>query len=411
MIIKSASRSIASLAVLTLLATVVTAGAQPPRIRTLSEQEMTDIMRGSSIQASRSSDTEGLIRRVKDAFAQGRTFRMIALEDVPDDWMVVVSTGIGGGGAWQHVRDRAEKQGLAVIEDAPVKAIEALSRHLGKPFRAVVRSEAGGSTLNAFLIASTLNVPVVDACVTGRSVPEVQQSIPFINGVAAAPAAMATRWGDSLVLDRVVDAYRLEDLARAVAVASGGGASLAYNPLSGREVKQLVIPADVSRAMTFGRAVREARERAQDPVAALLKVSGGLELFRGVVTTAAMRGERGFTYWDVELNGTGVYARRTYTIWVKNENLLGWIDGVPDAMTPDLIINLDPVTGDTLVGPTLGGYSVGQHVTLVSIPAHAMWRTPNGISALGPRHFGFDYDYVPVEELQRRRGSPGLQRY
>lgn len=408
---KCVSGPIASVAVLALLAAAATALAQQPRVRTLSEQEMIDMMQGSSIQASRSSDTTNLIRRVKDAIAQGRTFTMIALEDVPDDWTVVVSTGIGGGGAWQHVRDRTEKQGLTVIQDAPVKAIETLSRHLGQQFRAVVRSEAGGSTLNAFLIASMLNVPVVDACITGRAVPEVHQSIPFINGVPAAPAAMATRWGDSLVLNQVVDAYRLEDLARAVAVSSGGGASLAYNPLSGRELKRVVIPADLSRAITFGRAVREARERGQDPTAALLKVSGGFKLFRGVVTKADMKGERGFTYWGVELNGAGEYARHTYKLWVKNENLLGWIDGVPDAMTPDLIINLDPATGDTLVGPSLGGYSVGQQVMLVSIPAHAMWRTPNGIKALGPRHFGFDFDYVPIEELQHHRKSPGVQKF
>lgn len=408
---RTMSGALVPAAVLALFAAAAPAAAQPLRSRTLTEQEMIDIMQGSSIQASRSSDTAALITRVKAAIAQGRTFRMMALEDVPDDWTVVVSTGIGGGGAWQHVRDRAEKQGLAVIPDPPVQAIEALSRHLGQPFRAVVRSEAGGSTLNAFLIASTLGVPVIDACVTGRAVPEVQQSIPFINGVAAAPAAMATRWGDSLVLDRVVDGYRLEDLARAVAVASGGGASLAYNPLPGRDLRRLVIPGDVSRAMAYGRAVREARERGADPVAALLTVSGGFKLFRGVVTRADMKGEGGFTYWDVELQGSEEYARRSYKVWVKNENLLGWLDGVPDALTPDLIVNLDPATGDTLVGPSLGGYSVGQQVTLISIPAHAMWRTPAGIDALGPRHFGFDLDYVPIEELQRRRrvpGSPGF---
>ena len=405
------SMATSSVAVFALLATATLARAQQPRIRMLSEQEMIDIMQGSSIQASRSSDTANLIGRVKEAIAQGRIFRMIALEDVPDDWMVVVSTGIGGGGAWQHVRDRAEKQGLAVIQDPPVQAVETLSRHIGQRFRGVVRSEAGGSTLNAFLLASTLNVPVIDACVTGRAVPEVQQSIPFINGVPAAPAAMATRWGDSLVIDRLQDAYRLEDLARAVAVASGGGASLAYNPMSGREVKHRVIPSDVSRAMSLGRALREARERGQDPIAALLKASGGFELFRGVVRKADTRGEQGFTYWDVELAGSGAYVRRTYRIWVKNENLLGWMDGVPDAMTPDLIINLDPATGDTLVGPSLGGYELGKQVTLVSIPAHAMWRTPSGIEAMGPRHFGFAFDYVPVEELQRRRGRPARPKF
>jgi len=31
--------------------------------------------------------------------------------------------------------------------------------------------------------------------------------------------------------------------------------------------------------------------------------------------------------------------------------------------------------------------------------ANDKWRTKAGIEVAGPRYFGFDYDYVPVEEL------------
>jgi DUF917 family protein len=30
-----------------------------------------------------------------------------------------------------------------------------------------------------------------------------------------------------------------------------------------------------------------------------------------------------------------------------------------------------------------------------------VWRTAKGLELLGPRHFGFDIDYVPIEELAR----------
>ena len=41
------------------------------------------------------------------------------------------------------------------------------------------------------------------------------------------------------------------------------------------------------------------------------------------------------------------------------------------------------------------------------IPAHALWRTAKGIELLGPRHFGFDFDYVPIETLQKARPAFG----
>jgi hypothetical protein len=268
----------------------------------------------------------------------------------------------------------------------------------------VLRSEAAGSTLTAFLIASELNIPVVDACMTGRAVPEMQQSVPFINGIAGTPGAMVSRWGDTIILDKAADDYRLEDLSRAMAVASGGSIQLAANALTGSQLRRGTVAGQVSQAILFGRTVREARERGRDPIAALVDASNGFKLFQGTVSNAEARGERGFTWWNVEIAGAGPYAGHTYKVFVKNENIVAWLDGRPDVMAPDLIASLDPRTGDTVFGQELGGYPRGAEVAMVGIPASPMWRTARGVEVLGPRHFGFDFDYVPIETLQRQRG-------
>jgi uncharacterized protein len=373
-----------------------------PAVRAVTEQEMIDMMVGSSIQASRSSNSETMIRRVKDAFAQGKQFTMASVDDVPDDAMVVVPSGIGGGGAWEYVTDRTSQQNLPTVPNPMLSAIDVLGRHIGKTFQGVLRSEAAGSTLTAFLIASELHVPVVDACMTGRAVPEMQQSVPFINGILGTPGAMVSRWGDTIIL-KAADDYRLEDLSRAMAVASGGSIQLAANALTGRQLRRGTIAGAVSQAILYGRTVREAHERGQDPVAALVKVSNGFKLFQGVVSKAEARGERGFTWWNVELAGSGAYSGHTYKVFVKNENIVSWLDGKPDVMSPDLIANVDPKTGDTVYGQGLGAYPSGVEVAMVGIPASPKWRTPQGIEVLGPRHFGFDFDYVPIETLQRTR--------
>ena len=74
-----------------------------PPIRTLTEQEMVDMMVGSSIQATRSSNSASMIQRVRDAVKQGRKFTMISVKDLPDDWQIAVPSAVGGGGAWEHV--------------------------------------------------------------------------------------------------------------------------------------------------------------------------------------------------------------------------------------------------------------------------------------------------------------------
>jgi DUF917 family protein len=67
-----------------------------------------------------------------------------------------------------------------------------------------------------------------------------------------------------------------------------------------------------------------------------------------VETKAEMRVERGFTWWNVELTGTHDSQGHTYKVCVKNENIMTWLDGKPDAMSPDFLSNLDPKTGDTV---------------------------------------------------------------
>jgi DUF917 family protein len=376
--------------------------AQQPKIRTLTEQEIMDMMLGSSIQASRGANTPQTVERMKALIAQGKKFTMINVDDIPDDWTTVTVAGVGGGGAWEYVRDRVAQQKLPTIPNATMAAVDALSKHIGKKFNAVIRIEAVQAA-GALALASDLGVPVVDACLSGRARPEIEQQIPWINGIPSTPASLVSRWGDTIIVDKAVDDYRAEDLGRAVAVASGGGAQMAMNPMSGAQVKRGVIKGALSQAIMFGKTAREAVAQGKDPVAALVKASNGFKLFQGIVEKADTHGDRGFTWTDVEVKGNNEYTGHTYKVSVKNENIVAWLDGVPDAMSPDTIQDLDPKTGDAHNGGQLGGYKVGAEVAFIGFNTSPMWRTPKGIEVFGPRHFGFDFDYVPIEQLMKQR--------
>ena len=284
------------------------------------------MMQGSSIQATRGSDTESMVRRVKDLLAQGHKFTMIAVEDVPDDWTIASGGGIGGGGAWEYVRERTAKQQLPTIPDVQRAALQALSAHIGKKFDAVVRSEAAGAMVTALAMAAELGVPIVDACKAGRARPEGSQSIQWINDIPTTPIAYASRWGDIVLVEKVVDGYRQEDLGRALAVASGGLVSAA-TAMAGKDLERGVISGSLSEAILFGRTVREAREQGRDPIEALVEAAKGYKLFQGVVTASEDRGERGFSWSDVEIRGTNEFTGHTYKVYVKNENIVAWLDG------------------------------------------------------------------------------------
>jgi DUF917 family protein len=392
------------LAIILALAGAAQAGSEAPRV--LDEQDLADLMVGSSIQATRGCDSASLTRQIKGAFAAGKKFQMIPLDALPDDGVVVVPCGVGGGEVWTNVTERMKAQNAPVYSDTAIRAAAVLSRHLGVKFKAVIRNEPAQSTLVALMVASALGIPIADACLSGRARPEVQQQIPFINGIPGHPAAFVTQWGDTMILEKAVDDARIDDIARGIAVSSGGGVWMAMNPMSGKDAKRGVIRGSLSQAMLWGRTLREARDKGRDPLQELIRVSGGFRLFQGVVTTSKKVAERGFSWGNIQLQGTGNFKGHSYRIFVKNENIVSWFDERPDCMPPDLICNLDPKTGDPIPTWGMDGYPEGQEVVILGIPASSLWRTPKGVAVFGPRHFGFDFDYVPLEELQKKRGAP-----
>jgi DUF917 family protein len=322
--------------------------------------------------------------------------------------IVAAAGGVGGGGAWEYVNERVKQQNLPTLkENTTVLAADVLSKHMGKKFNAVIRNEADGAMIAAFQSSVALGVPIVDACLAGRAKPELNLQVSFANGISGTPAALVTRWGDVIILDKTVDDYRLEDLARAVAVASGGGSSIARNPMTGRDVKRGTIKGALTEAKLFGRTVREAKALGRDPIDALITVANQsrptFRMFQGTVTKSDQKGERGFNWVDAEMSGTKQFAGHTYRVYVKNENIISWLDGKPDILPPDLIYNLDPQTGDAVSGVAMGNYPIGKEVVIVGRAASPMWRTPKGLEIFSPRHFGFDVEYRPIEDVQKAR--------
>ena len=379
---------------------------QEPQTRILKEQELVDMLVGSCIQSTRGCDPEQSIKKVKEALNQGKQFKLISTNNFPADWMVVAVQGLGGGGAWEQVIERTQRQNLPTITEAEAnsRVVDLLSEHMGKEVKALIRSEAAEATTTALLVAADKGIPTLDAGITGRAVPEVQQSIPWINGIASIPTAIITRWGDEIIIKHAVDEYRVEDIGRAIAVASGGSATITMTPMSGEQLQRGAITGNLSEAILFGKTVREARQAGKDPIAALLDASNGYKLFQGIVTKSDERGDRGFNWVDVEIEGINEYAGHTYKVFVKNENIVAWLDDEVDVISPDYIYNLNPETGEsTTGGGGVGGYPLDVEVVMVGVPAPEQWRNEKGIELIGPRHFGFDFEYTPIEKLQAGR--------
>jgi DUF917 family protein len=70
-----------------------------------------------------------------------------------------------------------------------------------------------------------------------------------------------------------------------------------------------------------------------------------------------------------------------------------WRDGAPLASTPELICMIDNDSGEA-IGTELVRY--GQRVTVIALPSPPIFLTPAGLAYVGPRAFGYDFDFRSV---------------
>jgi len=318
---------------------------------------------------------------------KGREITVAEPSEVPDDAFVVPVAGMGTP--------------TVLIEKIPsgrelVYALKALEGYYNREADYVTPIEAGGinSTI-PLVVAARRGIPVLDGDGMGRAFPELQMTTFHLYGIRATPMSMADEKGNMVVLD-TIDNYWAEKIARVITIKFGGTAWIAIYAMKGSEFKKAAVWGTLSLAIRIGRAIREAKERGRSPIDALVEEAGGFLLFRGKIIDVKRFNVGGFARGEAVLEGMDSYAGSRMVIKFQNENLIAVRDGSPVAMVPDIIVVVDQETAKPITTERL---RYGLRVAVVGIPCSEKWRTPEGLRVVGPRYFGYDYDYVPVEKL------------
>lgn len=310
---------------------------------------------------------------------------LLTLDEIGDDDLIVPSAAMGA----PTVLIEKLPQGDEVLH-----AFRALEAYLGKPAKATMPIEAGGlnSTI-PIMVAARLGLPLVDCDGMGRAFPEVQMVTHTLYGIGATPMAMADEKGNSVILNTINNRWA-ETFARSITVDMGATALIAVCSVTGRQLKEAAISGTTTLCETIGRTIRQAREDKRDVVEAVREVVGGFRLFHGKVVDVQRRTETGFAKGEATLEGIAEDAGRRLVIHFQNEHLIAMVDGEMVASVPDLITALDSDSGEPV---TTEGLRYGFRVVVLGIPCNEKWRTLAGLAIVGPRYFGYDIDYRPVE--------------
>lgn len=369
------------------------------------ERDIHDFIEGClALGTGGGGDPEEGLASLRGALTEGLEIGWVPLNEIDDDAMTV--TGYAAGSiappdeATAELIQSLHLKDMTTFDDALRLAIEELGRHLGSSIDALVPVEIGASNTPGPLVAAArLGIVVPDGDYSGRAVPDEMQGTPFINDVRSDPFTSVDAWGNIAVVPHVANPYMLERISKMLSIAGIHGTSIASTPLAGRDMKRIIVPGTLSKALNLGRATHEARIQDEDPVDALVDAADGWRLFDGVVRTKDWEDRDGYMFGSITIDGSRPAGEGSeLRLWFKNENHVSWLDGDPWVCSPDLLTIVDAATGR---GFTSTDVKPGDRVSVVAMRGLPIFRTDDALrNAFGPEYFGFpDVPYVPVEDL------------
>lgn len=330
-------------------------------------------------------------------YSKGRVYRIVDPEEIEDD-ATVVSGGFLGSVAEDVCLDRVIDAWDETFElEGAFKEMEHL---IGKKIDYLVPFETGGGNTPVILSAGArLGIPVVDGDALGRSAPETQMASFLGHGISLTPMPLVDSDG-GVVIVKTGDIFFPDAVGRQVATLKKGLIANAHYPMTGKQLKESVIPNTITEAIALGRFISSLSGGPEENLKAISSYMNGWPLFWGTVIYVSGENTGGFYLATVKLEGNGSFQKQTMQLTIKNEVMCARRDGKVISIFPDLLLVIDPGALQGIMTPQM---VEKRQVLVIGRPCHQRLRqairTKIGGLAFGSARYGEDLEYVEQEQL------------
>jgi len=315
--------------------------------------------------------------------------RLVTLDGLADDDLIISVAMIGAPAV---MLERLAETGPLIT------ALRLLEEKLGRKATALFSAEVGGlNSVIPFSVATELGLPLVDGDTMGRAFPQLDMTLCTLQGISAMPLALADEKGNSLLMN-AIDNLHLERFARSITMDMGGSCYSALYSMTVAQARTCLVQGSISMTQRAGQALFEARRQHLDPVRELVRVSNGHCLFKGKVTDLQRTIDGRWSKGEATIAGLDEHEGQGATLLYQNEFLMARRGSQVLASTPDLICMVDLETGEPITAEQV---RYGLRVAVLGLPCVPQWRTAAAIQLVGPRAFGYEVDYQPVEQLAK----------
>ncbi|WP_434510388.1 DUF917 domain-containing protein [Desulfitobacterium sp. AusDCA] len=277
--------------------------------------------------------------------------KLIDIADIADDQVILTASAVGAPAALDKY----------VTPRDYVRTVQIFEQNTGIKVGGIITNENGGNaTVNGWIQAAVLDIPLIDAPCNGRAHPTGtmgSMSLQKLEGYVAAQAAV----GGNPELGNYIESFfqgSIENtgkMVRQTAVIAGGLVAVARNPIQAGYIRKNGAVGGVTHAIETGRAFSKGLKRsAKDAILAATEFLQGSIVVGGKVDKLTLVTAGGFDVGTVEVNG--------YELTFWNEFMTLEKNGERLATFPDLMMTFDKVSG---IPVTSAEIEQGQDVVII----------------------------------------------
>ena len=370
-----------------------------------SKQDIRDFVRGAALMgAGGGGNPEDAIEWLDSAFEDGKELKWTDPDAIEKgSWSACPFLMGSLAPTTEEQKKKMEDLCLTDIkfESIQARSVQLLEEHMDVKIKSLVAGETGAASCGGTLAAaSRLGIDAVDGDYCGRAVPEAIQTTPYLDDLPLWPMSCVDKYGNLSIIEECTSYGMAERLGKFIASASFGLAGETGFLFEADKMTEVVVKGTFSKSLEVGKAIRVANENGENPVNKIIDKIGGWRLFEGVIAEVETEDRDGYYWGETTLEGEGDFTGSTFKIWFQNENHISWIDDELFVTSPDIMSLVYVDTGEPVMNNDL---RVGSKGAVLGFKSPTPFRTEKGLDILGPKHFGYEHEYVPIEELMKER--------
>lgn len=317
--------------------------------------------------------------------------------DEVDDNAVAICTFLMGSTA--PLTEEKEKQMVTLgLTDKKypknmMNAVIEWEAYTNKKVDIIVPLEVGGSNLPIpMAVAKMLDKSIVDGDYAGRAIPEIFQISLMTEDVNFCPAVSFDKYGNICIMKEAISLTLAERIGKYLSEVAFGSTALAGFPVTGKQLKRLLVRGSVSKAYEVGKLLDQAKKD-KSRLTSLLETVGMQRIFRGTVIKKEWEDEAGYYMGIHTLKGIQNFEGHELKMYFKNETHIVWIDGEYKVSSPDLICTIEP----NLIKPLRNDDIIeGHEIEIYVSGCNPILKSEQVIKYLEPKYFGFDIEYKEI---------------